>query len=375
MSKLYIGLMSGTSLDGVDAALVELNNNHNTIIEAHTQTFPKGLHDDILKLCTSSGSNEVEQMGQLDNRIADLLSQSVKTLLDKSGKTHADITAIGSHGQTIRHAPEAEHPFTLQIGNPALISFRTHIDTVADFRRGDMASGGQGAPLVPAFHNAVFASREYTRVVLNIGGIANITVLPQDQNQAVIGFDTGPGNMLLNAWIEARQGKPFDNEGSWAASAVPDQKLLDALLKEAFFHRSPPKSTGRELFNLAWLEKILVHHGRSLAPAKVQATLSELTAISIGKAIKNYGQNCSEVLICGGGMHNTDLIRRIKSKLPQCSIHSTEEFGFNPDYVEAATFAWLAKQMIERIPANLPSVTGASQAMILGALYPRSTAT
>ena len=372
MSNLYIGLMSGTSLDGVDAALVELKESQSTILEAHTQTIPKGLHDDILKLCTSSNSNEIEQMGQLDNRIADLFSQSVKTLLDKSGKSHSDIIAIGSHGQTIRHEPEMEHPFTLQIGNPSLISFRTKIDTVADFRSADMSSGGQGAPLVPAFHNAVFSTRKHTRAVLNIGGIGNITVLPQDQNKPVIGFDTGPGNILLNAWIDARQGKPFDNEGAWAASTKPDQKLLEALLKEAFFQRSPPKSTGRELFNLEWLEKILIRHGTGLAPANIQSTLSELTAVSIAKAIKSYGQNCKEVLICGGGIYNKDLIQRIETQLPNCSIHSTQEFGFNPDYVEAATFAWLAKQNIERKPANLPSVTGASQAMVLGAFYPSS---
>jgi len=370
MSNLYIGLMSGTSLDGVDAALVELNKDQSTILEAHTQTFPKGLHDDILKLCTSSNNHEINQLGQLDNRIAESLSQSVKTLLDKSGKTASEIIAIGSHGQTIRHEPEAEHPFTLQIGNPALVSLRTQIDTISDFRRADMAAGGQGAPLVPAFHKAVFTTPHHSRVILNIGGIANITVLPKDGTQSVIGFDTGPGNILLNAWINAHQGKPFDNKGAWAASMEPEQKLLDALLKEAFFNRSPPKSTGRELFNFEWLEKILIHHGRNLAPAQIQSTLSELTAISITRAIKNYGQNCKEVLVCGGGLHNIDLIDRIKTNLPNCVVLSTGEFGFNPDYVEAATFAWLAKQTLERIPANLPSVTGASQAMILGAIYP-----
>ena len=366
MSILYIGLMSGTSMDAVDAALVDFSSTPPKLIATQRAPLDAGLRTALLALCVP-GTNEIERMMELDARLGEIFAETTLALLKKSGVSATDIQAIGSHGQTIRHQPGGAYPFSLQIGNPALIAERTGITTVADFRRADIAAGGQGAPLVPAFHNVVLRSAEHDRVIVNIGGIANITVLPKDAKQPVTGFDTGPGNVLLDAWAERHLGKRMDEDGCFAASGKLHEKLLHTLLSDKYFSLAPPKSTGREHFNIAWLDAVLKNYS-SVAAQDVQATLCELTAASIAVAIQKHAPATKEVLICGGGAHNVHLMQRLRSRLSQCSVESTEKYDINPDWTEAMAFAWLAKQTLEGKPGNLPSVTGAKHATVLGTI-------
>lgn len=368
-SQLYIGLMSGTSLDGIDAALIRFDQSQPHLLGALTYPIPAELHAELLAL-TQPGSDEIERMGQADIRFAALQAEAVHALLTQTAIKPDAVRAIGSHGQTIRHRPALAQPFTLQIGDPNTLAERAHIDVVADFRRRDMAAGGQGAPLVPAFHADLFRSANQPRVILNIGGMANITLLPNTDGQAVTGFDTGPGNVLLDACIQQHCQLPFDRDGAWAASGHCQQQLLEQLLNETFFSAAPPKSTGRELFNPAWLARHLAAWGQSLAPADLQATLLELTARSITDALAQHAPTDAAVYVCGGGAHNHFLLQRLRQLRPSPPLFTTEQLGLHPDWVEATAFAWLAKQFMERQPGNLATVTGARGPRVLGALYP-----
>jgi anhydro-N-acetylmuramic acid kinase len=367
MSSLFIGLMSGTSMDAADAALVDFSAGKSKLIATHRTPLTAELRAALLALCIP-GPNEIERMAELDARLGELFAEAALALLKKSGVNAIEVLAIGSHGQTVRHQPTGPYPFSLQIGNPALIAQRTGITTVADFRRADIAAGGQGAPLVPAFHNAVFRSSGHNRVIVNIGGIANITILPKDAKQPVTGFDTGPGNVLLDAWAERHLGKRMDEDGRFAATGKTHEGLLADLLSDSYFALAPPKSTGREHFNITRLDAALKSYSK-LSAQDVQATLCELTAASIASAIQKYAPATNEVLVCGGGAHNTHLMQHLRACLSRCSVESTEKYGINPDWMEAMAFAWLAKQTLEGKPGNLPSVTGAKRAVVLGGVY------
>ncbi len=368
MSNLYIGLMSGTSADGIDAALVDFSCHTPTLLASHYTPYSDELRQQIHDLC-HPGENEIERLGQLDIELAKAFSDAVNALLAHSGTPAKEITAIGSHGQTVRHAPSHKHRFTLQIGDPNTITALTGITTVADFRRKDMALGGQGAPLVPAFHRDVFASNEVDRAIVNIGGIANVTLLPRTQQNHIIGFDTGPGNTLMDGWIRTHQNIAHDEAGAWAASGKINEDLLNVMLADPYFSLLAPKSTGREYFNQAWLQQPLTKVQATLEPADIQATLTELTAITIINSIKDSIPS-GEILICGGGTHNSYLMLRLQAQAgSDFKVTTTEAHGIHPDWVEAIAFAWLAHQTMQKLTSNLPSVTGAHRAAILGGIY------
>ena len=368
MKSLYIGLMSGTSMDGIDAALVEFDDRRCQVIATQCHKFPDDLRSAIIAATCEPEHCMVDTIGRLDNWVGEAFRDAALQLIAESKTDAAQIVAIGSHGQTLRHQPRIDRPFTLQIGDPNIIAAGTGITTVADFRRRDLALGGEGAPLLPPFHQWLFSDDKTNRVVLNIGGIANITILPAGSDE-VTGFDTGPGNTLLDAWIQTSKGKKFDKDGNWAKSGKIATELLELLLQDPYFTLPPPKSTGFEYFNLMWLRQALAET-EAIAEADVQATLCALTARSIADAIQKYAPGTGELLICGGGIDNTELIRWIGSALPGVKAHSTADFGLEPDWVEAAAFAWLAKRCLEKEPGNLPGVTGASRAAILGGIYP-----
>lgn len=355
----YIGLMSGTSLDGVDGVLTSFDGQ----LSAAYLAFPTDLKQSLLSL-QSSGPDEIHRESVAAQQLAHLYAQCVHELLASANINNNQISAIGAHGQTIRHQPT--QGYTRQLNHPALLAELTGIDVVADFRSRDIAAGGQGAPLVPAFHQAVFGSTGHTRVVVNIGGISNISLL--NANDSVSGFDTGPGNILLDAWIHLHQAKAYDADGAWAATGSVNEALLTQLLNEPFFALPPPKSTGRDLFDLAWLQSHLNSYA-ALRPEDVQATLVALTTKTIADAIKRHAAACDAVFVCGGGAYNTQLMQSLQSQLSQ-PVSSTDVLGISPSHVEALAFAWLAKQFCKRLPGNLPSVTGAKGDRILGALYP-----
>jgi len=365
MSTLFIGLMSGTSMDAVDAALVDFSSASPKLLATHSSRLDTDLRV-ALRALGHGGAGELDRYGQLDAQVGELFAEAARGLLQKAALKADRISAIGSHGQTVLHQPAGPYPYSLQIGNPSLIAERTGITTVADFRRADMAAGGQGAPLAPAFHNAVLRSPADDRVVVNIGGIANITVLPADSNQPVIGFDTGPASTLMDAWTQQHLNKRMDEGGRWAAGGSVVKPLLDWLMSDPYFKLAPPKSTGFEYFNAAWLNTKLGEHGASITAQDVQATLCELTAVSITQAITEHAPDTRQVLACGGGVHNTHLMQRLRALLPACQVDSTAVYGVDPDWVEAMAFAWLAKQTLEGKPGNLPSVTGAKRAVVLG---------
>jgi anhydro-N-acetylmuramic acid kinase len=368
MNEIYIGLMSGTSMDAVDAALVDLSARQPRLITSHSHPLPDDFCAELALLCLP-GFDEINRLGQLDVRLGNLFAITCNQLLAKAQLAASHIQAIGSHGQTIRHQPQGAHPFTLQIADPNIIAAETGITTVADFRRRDMAKGGQGAPLAPAFHQYAFQTAQHNRLILNLGGIANITWLPADLSMAVIGFDTGPGNTLLDAWVNKHWQQRCDHHGQWASSGKINRELLAILLADPYFKLAAPKSTGREYFNLAWLDKHLMRFKKSIAPADVQATLCELTAYSILQAVELLNLTAGEILICGGGIRNHYLMQRLNAHAKNFSVYSTEEFGVPPESVEAMAFAWLAQQTLARKPGNLPSVTGARDESILGGIY------
>ena len=365
--EIYLGLMSGTSLDAIDAVAACFDGALK-LLGTHSLVLAPDIRTEIMNL-TLPGENEIDRMGQLDHELGVLFAECANTLIQKSGIDRTDIKAIGSHGQTIRHRPALGSPFTLQIADPNLIAERCGITVVADFRRRDMAAGGQGAPLVPAFHQSIFQQHGQDKVILNLGWIANITLLPGDVKHYVRGYDTGPANMLMDAWCARHLGLPFDKDGRWASTGQIAPDLLAELLTHPYFASPAPKSTGREDFNIQWLMGKL-RHFPILPPADVQATLVELTCISVSRCIAQEGFNEAEIWVCGGGAYNKHLMSRLAAWCKGSRIKSTDEIGLAPTWVEATAFAWLARQTINRLAGNIPAVTGAKSERILGGIYP-----
>ena len=373
MNGHFIGLMSGTSLDGVDGVLVQFRSPEPLAVRAHThRPFPPELKRELLALNTA-GDHELHRAALAGNAVAKVYGEVVRALLETADVASPEVVAIGAHGQTVRHCPGAFDGigYTVQLCNGSLLAELTGIDVIADFRSRDVAAGGQGAPLVPAFHRAAFGQDGESLAVLNIGGISNVTVLAADG--ATTGFDCGPGNVLMDHWCALHRGEPYDRDGAWAASGSVDRTLLGILQNEAYFSLPPPKSTGRDLFNPTWLVQCLnqtAAAGRVLDPADVQATLSELTAWCCHQSMARYAPDARRLWVCGGGAYNTDLMRRLAQRLPQLKIDSTEVQGLAADQVEAVAFAWLASAWVDRRAGNLPTVTGARGPRVLGALYP-----
>ena len=360
--ELFIGALSGTSIDGIDVALVSFGPRP-ALVASHSLPYPEDLRRELLALC-APGENEIDRLGRADVLAGRCFAQAVNELRAKAGLPVEAITAVGSHGQTIRHRPAGAAPFTQQIGDPNVIAALTGIPVAADFRRKDMALGGQGAPLVPAFHEAVFRKTGTDRVVVNIGGIANLTVLPGDTAAPVAGLDTGPGNTLLDAWSRRVLRQPMDRDGALAARGSASPKLLAAFLADPYFAQKPPKSTGPEYFSMAWLEKHLAA-ASPLAEADVQATLLALTAQSIAAAIPQP----AAVYVCGGGAQNKRLMQVLREQMPGSTVEATDALGVPTGWVEAMLFAWLARQRWRAQPGNCPGVTGASRPAVLGGLF------
>jgi anhydro-N-acetylmuramic acid kinase len=365
--NLLLGMMSGTSIDGIDTVLIRCltEDKMPELIATHFQPIDDQTKNDLLDLCNAS-KVKIRTLGQMDTRMGHAFADAALNLL-KSTKTKAtDISAIGCHGQTIYHAPNDSFPFTMQIGDPNLISERTGITTIADFRRRDIAAGGQGAPIAPLFHRLFFKSTEHSRVVLNLGGIANITFLDPEKSEAA--FDTGPANILMDYWVNKHKNKPYDHSGEWASSGVVDESLLRMFREEDYFSLPKPKSTGRELFNADWLESKLSEAASDFTPSAVQATLLELTASTISDAIAPL-QPVDEILVCGGGAHNSALLSRLQTLLEKSKITSTATLGLNPDWVEATAFAWMAGETLAGRRLDTRSFTGAKHSVYLGAIY------
>jgi len=364
--ELYIGVMSGTSMDGVDTALVSIEDNRITLLANDEFPMPKQLKTRLLDVCIGQKTDLIA-IGELDHQLGHLFADAVLQLLAKSETPASTVTAIGNHGQTVFHQPTGNSPFTMQLGDANVIAAKTEIQTVADFRRKDMALGGQGAPLVPAFHHTIFKPQQSSVVVLNIGGISNISVLRP--NQPTLGYDTGPGNMLMDAWVDKHTGEKFDRDAQFALQGQVNQALLKQLLEESYLSLTPPKSTGRELFNLPWLEQQLTECN-DISVQDVQRTLCEYTALTITNEVKAYRLgNAPALYVCGGGVRNPLLMKRLSELLPSWEVASTTSKGVNADYMEAMAFAWLAQRHVHQLPSNLPEVTGASRAASLGVLY------
>ncbi len=370
MTELYLGLMSGTSLDGIDGVLVEFTQSDPTVIAGASAPMPPALRQELLDL-NQAGHNELHRAALAANALARAYAGVADALLEQVGVLPAAVRAIGAHGQTVRHQPQSFDAtgYTLQLNNPALLAELCGIDVVADFRSRDVAAGGQGAPLVPAFHRAVFGRPGSEVSVLNLGGMANLTVLGAADEGDILGFDCGPGNVLLDAWCLLHRGEPFDRDGTWAASGKVDAVLLKRMLAEPFFALGPPKSTGRDLFNPSWLAAALALSA-TVPAADVQATLAELTALSCADVVQTYAPASRELLVCGGGAYNQHLMGRLQGLLPTRQVSDTLLRGLPPLQVEAAAFAWLARQTLRREPGNLQKVTGARGARVLGAIYP-----
>ena len=364
---MYLGLISGTSADGIDVALCSFEPRPQ-LHAALMHPYPENLRRRILALAQGDGTIALDELGALDVEIAQHFAGAAHELLRRSGTPAARVRALGSHGQTVRHRPQITPPYTLQLGDANVIAEASGITTVADFRRRDMAAGGQGAPLAPAFHAAMLAHDGAARVVLNLGGIANITLIPAQRDAPLRGFDTGPASCLLDAWTQRHLGQAFDAGGTFAARGTVDESLLQQLLAEPYFAAPPPKSTGREVFHLSWLDRHLTVGAR--APADVQATLVALSACSIAAAVRAHAIAPREVLVCGGGVHNPVLMAAIASSLKPLPVASTASVGIDPDFVEAMLFAWLAyERLSDRAPPNLHTVTGARGPRVLGAIY------
>jgi anhydro-N-acetylmuramic acid kinase len=372
MAEFFVGLMSGTSLDGVDGVLADFSTSQSgglrVVAHAH-RTFDPALRAELLAL-NVAGDNELHRAALAGNALSRLYAKVVDELLQASGVAVNSVQAIGAHGQTVRHRPGEFDSvgYTLQLINPALLAELSGVDVIADFRNRDLAAGGQGAPLVPAFHRAVFARAGETIAVLNVGGISNLTVLGADGT--TLGFDCGPGNGLMDLWCLRHTGRPFDDAGAWAAAGQVIEALLILLLAEPYFALTPPTSTGRDLLNARWLDSNLAQYGRSLRPVDVQATLAELTARICANDAKSYAAGARELLVCGGGAFNAHFLQRLATHLPGVNVMPSNERGLPADQVEACAFAWLARAFVRRENSNLPSVTGAAGPRLLGALYP-----
>nr|WP_221281985.1 anhydro-N-acetylmuramic acid kinase [Chiayiivirga flava] len=360
-----MGLISGTSADGIDAALVRFGAAQPELVAARIVPYAPALRVELLAVSQAADTVSLDAFGRLDHRVGLAFAEAAQSLIEHADVSREAVRAIGSHGQTLRHVPHGAAPFTLQVGDPNLIAERTGITTVADFRRRDMAAGGQGAPLMPAFHAAMLASPDEDRVVLNLGGIANVTLLPR--SGTVTGFDTGPANGLMDAWTLRHRGAGFDADGRFASEGRVDAALLARLLADPYFALPAPKSTGRDRFHLDWL---LAHRPDTLAPADVQATLLELSAVSVADAVRRALPGTRRVLACGGGVRNGALMARLAALLPQVEVSGTAAYGIDADFMEAMGFAWLARETLAGRPGNLPGVTGARGPRVLGAVYP-----
>lgn len=362
--------MSGTSLDAVDAVLTDVSNHPITLLSHHSHPIPQALRKNIQETIQPGWQGSLITLGSLNHELGLLFSEAVNTLLKKSKVDRSQVLAIGSHGQTLWHQPIGKHPFSMQLGDASLITEKTGITTISDFRSRDISAGGQGAPLVPAFHGAMLGHPTTNRIVLNIGGIANISVLPSKESNAPIsGFDTGPGNGLIDAWMLKNNKKNFDVDGGWARSGSIIEPILKTLLDDPYFSLPYPKSTGKEAFNLLWLEKLLQGELYKHPARDIQATLTELTALSIARQIIDNKISCEEIYICGGGINNSFLLERLKHHLPHSLIASTEKLGIDPNWMEAIAFSWLAQQTLTGKPGNIPEVTGADGPRILGAIH------
>lgn len=366
-TELYLGLMSGTSMDGVDAALCEFSNRRFVrVVTTEHRSYAPGLRSELMRLQQEMPPLALSRLAQLDHAVAEAFAETAAALIKRAHVAPARIRAAGSHGQTVFHDPKAARS-SLQLGDPSVIAAKTGVTVVADFRRADIARGGQGAPLVPAFHHATMARADEPRCIVNIGGIANVTVLPDNDPAKVRGFDTGPGNCLMDDWSELQRGKPMDAGGQWAAGGNVIPQLLDGLMRDPYFKQAPPKSTGRGNFHLAWAATRSPALAGAAA-ADVQCTLCELTARTITNAIKRYARDTRRVLICGGGVLNEFLVARLRALSP-AMVESTESVGLAPLVVESAAFAWLAMRTLHGLPGNLPGVTGASGPAVLGGVY------
>ena len=365
MAELFLGLISGTSADAIDAALVDLEGAPR-LVAARARPYEAGLRARVLELSQRLDPIALADYARLDVEIGRAFAAAAIALLEQAGVARHAVRAIGSHGQTLLHLPRAAVPCTLQAGDPNVIAETTGITTVADFRRRDVAAGGEGAPLMPVFHAAFLAHAHETRVALNLGGIANITRI--DPDGAVQGFDTGPANALLDAWSMRHRGTPHDENGAWARSGRVDAALLQALLAEPYFAQSAPKSTGRDQFQLGWLAARSPLH-TTLAPADVQATLAELTALSVADAVRRAAPRAARVVACGGGVHNAFLMERLAMAVAPMPLETSDAYGVPADHVEAIGFAWLAQATLEARAGNIPSVTGARGPRVLGGIY------
>lgn len=364
--EYFIGLLSGTSIDGIDCVVVDFAQTPPALVGTHSEAIPEALHQKIHALCADDTVSLVD-LGETDVALGRVFAQAVNQLLSKNNLNHSDILAIGSHGQTIKHHPTGENRFTLQIGDPNTISYLTGVCTIADFRRKDMAAGGQGAPLAPLFHQSYFACAQARRAVLNLGGIANISLLAHKAFD-LIGFDTGPANVLMDGWINAKKGLPYDDGGKWARTGTVNPALLQTLLDEHYLQQSPPKSTGRELFNMRWLQAHLNRHPEIL-DEDVQATLLEYTAVSVVNSVAWQSAEIDALYVCGGGAQNTYLMERLQGLLAPIHVASSSEANLDPHWVEGFTFAWLARNAWYGEPVDARSVTGSKQVTILGGIY------
>jgi len=365
-TELYIGLMSGTSMDGIDAALVEIDASDCAILQTRSEPWSDELLQQLQQVVAQPDQAALGIVSRLHHDVGRAFANAALRVIEAAGRKAHDITAIGSHGQTVLHAPDDRAPHSVQLGDPGVIAVNTGLPVIADFRNTDIALGGQGAPLAPAFHQWAFSCENEDRAVVNIGGIANVTIMHADGR--TIGFDTGPGNTLLNGWIAKHRDQPYDDNGAWAAEGHVDEKLLGALANDEYFAKPAPKSTGVEYFNLPWLQQYLDSLAELPAFQDVQATLSELTAQQIADVLCKL-PTLHEVAICGGGIANDDLMSRLRRRLPNCDVQTTANWGIDPHWVEAAAFAWLARQRVHGLASNLPSVTGASSEVSLGGLY------
>ncbi len=364
-SEIYIGLMSGTSLDGVDIAIADFSEYPPRLLHCSTTAYDETMRQRLHSLCQSE-TTTLDNLYSLDAELGELYAESVNQALKLASLERANIIAIGCHGQTIRHSPDSARPYTAQIGDPNRIAALTGITTVVDFRRKDIALGGQAAPLAPAFHRFLFRADDENRVLINIGGIANVTYLPGNPAEPILGFDTGPGNTLLNYWNEQHRKSSFDDAGAWARSGQVIDDLLESMIDgEDYFYLEAPKSTGTEYFNSDWLTSFL---GDDFAPNDVQATLVELTVITIANALSGL-PDLASCFVCGGGANNQYLLERLALSLPHCDVATTNTLGLDPDFVEAVAFAWLARERINLRNGNIPEVTRAQRATILGGVY------
>jgi anhydro-N-acetylmuramic acid kinase len=364
--QLFVGVMTGTSMDAIDVVIARFAGSRPTLADCRSQPLDSDLREELLSV---TGDTPLAQVAELDVRMGNALADAVLSTLKESGLSPEAVHAIGCHGQTVYHMTARRWPATVQLGDPNIIAERTGITTVADFRRRDLAAGGEGAPLAPAFHRAFFSHPLEDRIVINIGGMANLTYLPAHRGQQLTGFDVGPGNVLMDGWIAQQRGETLDKDGAWAATGTVDKELLARMRAEPFFALPPPKSTGRDLFNMNWVLRHIAD-GRAIPDgADVQATLCELTAGTIAEAVTQTCAQPQQVMICGGGAHNKHLMRRLAAHLPQCDIVPTDTLGIGADWVEAAGFAWLAREALAGRPANAVSVTGARHPAVLGGVY------